>query len=215
MIIVIANQKGGVGKSTISTNLACIMANTKKTLLVDHDISHVSYNFFKRREHHKEVSKWECFLPTDVDSMLAVMEGEDSEVTIVDLGGFIDDLAKVAYVYADLIVVPTSTSTQDMDGNVSFMDTFDEMRKKGVDTNVVFMANNTNPAKGQPRIDVELDYITDRGYKLIGTVPHYAVFDKAHGLGKSVIEVDPKSRAADCMLKISEAILEELDNGTK
>ena len=36
-IFVVANQKGGIGKSTTATNLAGILGKKKKTLLIDAD----------------------------------------------------------------------------------------------------------------------------------------------------------------------------------
>jgi len=213
MIIVIANQKGGVGKSTIASNTAAILAAQKQVLLIDHDTSHVSANFHKRREYLIDVSMFTLFMPKDLDEMTELLELPNYDAVIVDLGGFTDDLARAALVYADLIVIPTSTSTQDMDGNIHFMDTLDKLKAVGVNTKAVYVANNTDPRMKQPRIDSELDYITDRGYRVVATVPHYAAFSASHGGGMSIVEFDSDCKAAAAMLNLVEKILEQATDG--
>lgn len=213
VIIVIANQKGGVGKSTIATNTAAILAAKKQVLLIDHDTSHVSCNFHNRREYLTDVAGFTLFMPKDLDEMTELLELPDYDVTVVDLGGFTDDLAKAALVYADLIVIPTSTSTQDMDGNIHFMDTLDKLKAVGVDTKAVYVANNTDPRMKQARIESELDYIADRGYDVVATVPHYAAFSKSHGAGMSIVEFAPNTKAAAAMQNLVQIILLEAKSG--
>lgn len=216
MIITIANQKGGVGKSTIATNLAAIFAQNKLTLLIDHDTSHVSANFHKRRENFVgELPAFTLFMPQDLDEMTELLEMDKFDTIIVDLGGFNDELARAALIYADLIVIPTSISTPDMDGNIHFMDALDKLRALGMDTKAVCVANNTNPRMKQPRIDVELDYITDRGYKLIATIPHYAAFSASHGMGLSIVEFAETSKAAAAMINLVEKIVQEVQDEPK
>ncbi len=212
VIIVIANQKGGVGKSTIATNTAAILAAKKQVLLIDHDTSHVSLNFWNRRQYLKDIPQFGISQPKDLDEMTKYLESEFYDVTIVDLGGFTDDLAKAALVYADLIVIPTSTSTQDMDGNIHFMDTLDKLKAVGVSSKAVYVANNTDPRMKQARIDSELDYITDNGYKVIATVPHYVAFSASHGGGMSIVEFASESKAAAAMLNLAVKIMMEAIN---
>jgi len=214
-IIAIANHKGGVGKSTIATNIAAILAANNPVLLVDHDTSKTSLKFCNRRTFDKHLCNVNVTVPTDVQEFEHHMEAEQfMDITIdykvIDMGGFTDDLARVGLVYADIVVIPTSISSQDMDGNVHFMDKLDELKDLGVEINAVFAVNNTDPRTKRPRIEKELEYITDRGYKLLSTVPHYAAFSDSHGRGMSILEYAKDSKAAAYMQQLVNDVLEEI-----
>ena len=213
MTFVIANQKGGVGKSTIATNIAAILAARNHVLLIDHDTSHVSANFHTRRKNNPaELAEFDLFMPADVDEMVELIEMENFNIRVIDLGGFTDDLAKAALVYADVIIVPTSTSTQDMDGNIHFMQTLDKLKDLGMKSKILYVANNTDPRMKRPRIDTELDYITDRGYSVAGVIPHYAAFSVSHGKGMSIVEYAPNSKGAIAMQQLVQVLILEAKN---
>lgn len=50
LIITVANRKGGVGKTTIATNIAVALMNKGKTLLVDADEQRSAYKWNDFRE---------------------------------------------------------------------------------------------------------------------------------------------------------------------
>lgn len=113
MIIAFLNQKGGVGKTTLSINVATALAKRKhKILLIDADPQNSSMDWASTRKTeslftvvgitkpiiHKEVNK----LKKDYDHI------------IIDGPPRIYDVAKSAIVASDIVVIPVQPSPYDI-----------------------------------------------------------------------------------------------------
>ncbi len=111
-IITVANQKGGVGKTTIATNLAVMYAlNGKKTILLDSDAQGSSMTFrASRPEDYPEISAVSITKPTihkDIKSF-------NADYVIIDAGGRDSEVYRSAIYAADMLLIPVGASPYDI-----------------------------------------------------------------------------------------------------
>jgi chromosome partitioning protein len=112
-IITVANLKGGVGKSTLSTNIACALAGDRKVTLVDAD-------------DHQATSWWGRKAPPPVPVISARFDTQeekswaqgvlelDGDLVVVDVGGGQVKAVTIAMTIADLVLIPCPATPVDI-----------------------------------------------------------------------------------------------------
>jgi chromosome partitioning protein len=111
-IITVGNTKGGVGKSTLATNLAVEASlDGKRVLLVDADIQQSSEGFLTERE-LDDISGITKLTP----NLHKVLKEPDYnfDLIIIDAGGRDSFLFRSAIAAADFLLIPTTPSQFDI-----------------------------------------------------------------------------------------------------
>jgi len=145
MIITISHQKGGVGKSTISWNLAVYLSTLTKVTVIDLDVQKtVSYLHKIRDKNDFEVIDFR----EDKSFIEYVNSHQDTNnhIVIIDSGGFDSSMNRLAILGADKLITPVSSKFIEILGLQTYENILKEIEKTNemkIETNVVL--NNINP----------------------------------------------------------------------
>lgn len=117
MIITVGGIKGGTGKTTIATNLACIAAaEPADVLLVDADDQETSADFTAaRKEDHPEVARYTVTKLTGKSVRTEVLE-QAAKYThiIIDTGGRDTTSQRAALSISDVLLIPFAPRSFDI-----------------------------------------------------------------------------------------------------
>lgn len=115
MLVVIANQKGGVGKTTLSVNLAVMSAMAgKKTILFDTDKQMSALNWADLRQGSEGAVHIPCYPKYGRIGHDLSAAKNDYEVIIVDAGGKDSTEMRQAITICDKLIVPLRPSQFDI-----------------------------------------------------------------------------------------------------
>ncbi|RLD37344.1 MAG: hypothetical protein DRI74_07005 [Bacteroidetes bacterium] len=196
MVITIGNQKGGVGKTTIATNMAVISAIDKKeTLLIDADAQGSSMDFRSLRKNGlAPVHAVQIIKPTihnDINTF------NNFHNIFIDAGGRDSDTFRSAIMACDFLLIPVTPSPYDI---WSSEETFKLLRQariyKKINASVVLnqVIRNTNISKDvqQALSDIAKEYeLTISKTMLYSRV----AYKESVSDGKGVCEAAPQSKA--------------------
>ncbi|HFU75436.1 MAG TPA: ParA family protein [Arcobacter sp.] len=145
MIITVSHQKGGVGKSTISWNLAVYLANKKKVTVIDLDVQKtLTYLHKIRNKNDFNIISFES-----EKSLIEFVNSHDEnsqEIIIIDSGGFDSSMNRLAILGADKLITPVSSKFIEILGLQTYENILSEIEQTNeteIKTNVIL--NNINP----------------------------------------------------------------------
>lgn len=183
--ILMLNQKGGVGKTTIADELSFALERRGKTV---------------------------AFVTTDPQggSVHEVCDdpdyAEECDFQVVDTAGVlvggVDDWCRAA----DLVLVPMLPSTRDMEPTLR---TLGIVKESGTDAKAYVIVNNFYAYGTLDRQLVE--YLEGEGVPIIAKIPRAVALSRAAAAGTSVAEYDPKSHVVAPIEQLADTILNEME----
>ena len=196
-IITIAHQKGGVGKSTIALNLAVELSKKYKLGVIDLDYQK-SLTIFNEHRKENSLKPLDIYSFNNQNNFVNFLRKNQSEIILIDIGGFDSDLNRTAILAADIIITPVSNSMIEIYGLENFKQILTDLKEIDPDIKSFVLLNNIDPRASKAIIELQ-EYIQNNSnyFELLQTIiRRRSDFVKSFELGKSVIEINNKSKAS-------------------
>ncbi|AZL15629.1 ParA family protein [Rickettsiales endosymbiont of Stachyamoeba lipophora] len=204
-VIVVAQQKGGVGKSTISINLAVNFFQLGlKTLIVDIDPQGSVSRWFERRQEImgdrltgvKLIASSAWKLASEITSYKFKFD-----IIIIDSPPHTESDIKQVLKCSDLVIIPLQPNSFDLWAVDKIVDICDYER-----VNYLMVLNRVSPTK-KGLESIYQKYGKNLSKNILG---NRVAFNSAIIQGKGISEFDPKSQAYEELKFISDEVLKKL-----
>ena len=206
MIFGILNQKGGVGKTTLSVNLAACLARIgARVLLIDADPQGSALDWAAARQGDPLFSVVGFPRPTIHKEIGQIGHGYDH--IIIDGPPRVTDLARSAIMASDIVVIPVQPSPYDIWAAEDVVKLIAEARVYKENIKSVFVVNRkiTNTAIGR---DVREALAAYPVHVLEASIAQRVVFAEAAAQGQAIFEIDAAGLAVTEMEAVAAELME-------
>ena len=206
MIVGVLNQKGGVGKTTLSVNLAACLARTgARVLLIDADPQGSALDWAAARQGEPLFSVV-GFPRATIHKEIAQL-GQGYDHIIIDGPPRVTDLARSAIMASDIVVIPVQPSPYDIWAAEEVVKLITEARVYKGNIKSVFVVNRkiTNTAIGR---DVREALAAYPIHVLNASIAQRVVFAEAAAQGQAIFEIEPTGPAVAEMEAVAAELLE-------
>lgn len=209
-VISILNQKGGVGKTTISVNLASAIAKKgKSVLLVDADPQGSALDWFASRSDEMEplFPVVGCAKPNLHKTIPDLGKGRD--VVVIDGAPRVTDLARAAIMASDLVLIPVQPSPYDVWAAEEVVKLIKEAQIYRPEIQAAFVINRkiAKTAIGRDIVDALEGFEIE---VLDSTLSQRVVYAESAAVGVAVFEQDSKSYATREVNRLVKEVLNVL-----
>ena len=201
IVITVAQQKGGTGKTTLAANIAATLAPSRRVALLDIDPQHSLTRWYELRPKtaakltFSDVSGWRA--TGEVDRLKA-----SHDIVVIDSPPQIDTDARLAIRGANLVLIPVQPSAPDIwaaEGTLKLAAA--EKRKAAIVLNRV-------PSSGKLRETMTAQLRADDKPLMTATIGNRTGFASAFAEGLAVTETAPRSIAANELRALLNELLE-------
>lgn len=208
MIILIGSKKGGVGKSTLATNIAAYLAqNGKNVVLVDSDRQSTSSNWAHDRSESDYV-----YIPCvqKYDSIKSTLRdmSQHYDYVVVDCQGRDSLELRTGLLAADLAIIPCCPSQADLDTMSSVVDVIKDASElnENLKSAYIITKASTNPIVTE--IHEAREYLSR--FEILNPIQtiisERKIYRDALAVGAGVIEMD-NSKASSEIKKLMKEVL--------
>ena len=193
-IIAVAQLKGGVGKSTITTNLVGTLAQTSRVALLDADLPQGTSSRWAKLRDDPAI---EVVMAETANAMSAAVEMLEGKVDyiVIDLPPRTLKFVREMLAYADLVLMPLTASAADVWSTEELVAVVNEVRKGNKRLRARLVWNRLRAS----RLTAEFLESTGKALKtkeLNSFLGQRNAYVEALGRGLTVLEwSDPKARA--------------------
>ena len=222
MIVATANLKGGVGKSILAYNLAGMLSEEIRPLLViDKDplgTLHKTYKFRRGPQQNLFPSEQSPIDEPDFQvihepekSLLSSEKLDQASLVIVDTAPGFDRLCREAYMVASIVIVPIQPTPQDISTSTHLVDLarYFQDRREGL-PRVIYVLNRVKPRTAI--LARSLEMLQRLGIHPSALIPETIHIQEASLLGLPLVSYKPDHPAVRPLKDISEIILKEYES---
>lgn len=196
MKIIIGNCKGGVGKSTISTNLATAAAlDGKRVMIIDADPqkSSLDWRSIRNQDNIQTVSITTPTLHKDAQAF-----DSSHDLIIIDAGGRNSATFRSAIMAADIFIMPVLPSVFDLYATEETLALLSECRAlKEVEARLVLNQLQPHTLMAREAEEALVKMAGESDCPVLATrLHHRAAFKTSIMSGQGVLEYEPKGKAA-------------------
>ncbi len=206
MIIGVLNQKGGVGKTTLSINLAAALAFAgHRTLLIDADPQGSALDWQASRQGDTLFPVVGMAKPTLHKDVPGLASSYDH--VVIDGPPRVNELARSALLASELVLIPVQPSPYDVWAADEIVNLIQEILLYKETLKSLFAINRKvgNTAIGRDVADALKDYPFPVAK---ATISQRIVFAESAALGLSVLELAPKGPASEEIRSLACELLE-------
>ncbi len=206
MIIGVLNQKGGVGKTTLSVNLAASLARTgARVLLIDADPQGSALDWAAAREGEPLFTVIGFPRPTVHKDIAQLGQGYDH--IVIDGPPRVTDLARSAIMASDVVLIPVQPSPYDIWAAAEVVKLIEEASVYKENLKAAFVVNRkiANTAIGRDVGEALASYPVP---VLAASVTQRVVFAEAVAQGLAVHEIDQEGPAATEIEAVAAELME-------
>lgn len=207
-VIVVAHQKGGVGKSTIASSIAVELSKERDISCIDLDIQ-LSFSAFNQKRIRHNLPKLDIVNAKSKSEVMNIINTSTKHALVFDVGGYDSEAGRMALLGADIIVTPVSDSSIELDGLITWREVMRDIRKDRAGMQAMIVLNRIHSFTGDKSLRDIRDWVDAQDEFFLSRAllrERRAEYRNAYDAGKSIIEIGGKS--ADEMVELINEIKE-------